>query len=91
MLMVFVMITEYKNNPVSIVTSRIQNAFKRYTLDGIFIDTIDLPVYGRARVYSEYLYAAVLQSQSRLWQQSGFVTILDKNNKVVSNIACTGN
>lgn len=78
-----------KNNPVLIVTSREQNAFKRYTLDGIFIDTIDLPGAWVCRpvIHGEYLYAAVLQSQSRLWQQSGFVTILDKNNKVVSNIA----
>jgi hypothetical protein len=38
-------------------------------------------------IHGEYLYAAVLQSQSRLWQQSGFITILDKNNKVVSNLA----
>ena len=28
-----------------------------------------------------------MQSQTRLWQQSGFVTILDRNNKVVSNLA----
>ena len=27
------------------------------------------------------------KSQSRQWQQSGFITILDKNNKVVSNFA----
>ena len=29
----------------------------------------------------------MLQSNSQLWKQSGFVTILDKNNKVVSNLA----
>ena len=29
----------------------------------------------------------MLQSNSKLWQQSGFVTILDKNYKVVSNLA----
>nr|WP_290934006.1 hypothetical protein [Haliscomenobacter sp.] len=33
------------------------------------------------------MYAAVLQSNSRQRAQSGFVTILDKNNKVVSNLA----
>ena len=34
----------------------------------------------------DYLYAAVLQSNSKLWQQSGFVTILDKITKS-SNLA----
>ena len=78
-----------KNNPLLIVTSREQNAFKRYTLEGKYIDTIGLPGAWVCRpvIHGEYLYAAVLQSQSRLWQQSGFVTILDKNNKVVSNLA----
>ena len=78
-----------KNNPVLIVTSREQNAFKRYTMNGEFIDTISLPGAWVCRpvIKGEYLYAAVLQSQSNPWKQSGFVTILDKNNKVVSNLA----
>ena len=78
-----------KNNPVLIVTSREQNAFKRYTLQGIYIDTIALPGAWVCRpvINGDFLYAAVLQSSSSMWQQSGFVTILDKNNKVVSNIA----
>lgn len=81
--------TRDKNNPVLMVTSREQNAFKRFTIDGKYIDTIDLPGAWVCRpvIKGEFLYAAVLQSSSRLWQQSGFVTILDKNNKVVSNIA----
>jgi peptidylamidoglycolate lyase len=78
-----------KNNPVLIVTSREQNAFKRFTIDGKYIDTIALPGAWVCRpvIKGDFLYAAVLQSSSRLWQQSGFVIILDKNNKVVSNIA----
>ncbi len=78
-----------KNNPLLIVTSREQNAFKRFTLEGKYIDTIAMPGAWVCRpvIHGDYLYAAVLQSQSRLWQQSGFVTILDKNNKVVSNLA----
>ena len=81
--------TRDKNNPVLIVTSREENAFKRYTPQGEYIDTIALPGAWVCRpvIQGEFLYAAVLQSQSRLWQQSGFVTILDKNNKVVSNLA----
>jgi peptidylamidoglycolate lyase len=78
-----------KNNPVLIVTSREQQAFKRYTTEGKYIDTIPVPGAWVCRpvIHGDYLYAAVLQSQSRLWQQSGFITILDKNNKVVSNLA----
>lgn len=77
------------DKPVLIVTSRQQNAFKRYTMTGEFIDTISLPGAWVCRpvIRGEYLYAAVLQSQSNLWKQSGFVTVLDKNNKVVSNLA----
>ncbi len=78
-----------KDNPVLIVTSREQNAFKRYTPNGKYIDTILLPGAWVCRpvIKGDFLYAAVLQSHSRQSMQSGFVTILDKNNKVVSNIA----
>ncbi len=71
-----------------LVTSRQQNAFKRYTLQGHYIETIALPGAWVCRpvIKGDYLYAAVLQSNSNQWKQSGFVTILDKNNKVVSNI-----
>ncbi|HXB44693.1 MAG TPA: 6-bladed beta-propeller [Puia sp.] len=78
-----------KNNPLLIVTSRQQNAFKRYTLDGQFIDTIPLPGAWVCRpvINGDYLYSAVLQSSSHVNEQSGFVTILDKDFKVVSNLA----
>jgi hypothetical protein len=77
-----------KEQPLLIVTSREQNAFKRYTLDGVYVDTIPLPGAWVCRpvIHGDYLYAAVLQSSSKLWKQSGFVTILDKTLKVVSNL-----
>ena len=80
-----------KAKPVVIVTSREENCFKRYTTDGNYIDTIPLPGAWVCRpvIHGDYLYAAVLQSNSRQWQQSGFVTILDKNNKVVSNLSAS--
>lgn len=80
-----------KNNPTLIVTSRQQNAFKRYTLEGKHIETISLPGAWVCRpvIRGDYLYAAVLQSKSAEWKQSGFITILDKNNKVISNLAGT--
>ena len=81
--------TRDKKNPVLIVTSRQQNAFKRYSMEGEFLNTISLPGAWVCRpvIKGEYLYAAVLQSQNNLWKQSGFVTILDKNNKCISNLA----
>jgi peptidylamidoglycolate lyase len=80
-----------KNNPLLLVTSREQNAFKRYKPDGSYIDTISLPGAWVCRpvIKGENLYAAVLQSNNNQWKQSGFVTILDKNNKVISNLAGT--
>ncbi len=81
----------HKKNPTLIVTSRQQNAFKRYTLEGKYIETISLPGAWVCRpvIKGDYLYAAVLQSKSAEWKQSGFVTILDKHNKVISNLAGT--
>ncbi len=77
-----------KNRPCLLVTSREQNAFKRYTFKGEYIDTIPLPGAWVCRpvIKGDYLYTAVLQSNSNLWKQSGFVTILDQHFKVVSNL-----
>ena len=74
--------------PVLIVTSRQQNAFKRYTMEGKYLSTIPLPGAWVCRpvINGDYLYAAVLQSSSAVNMQSGFVTILDKDFKVVSNL-----
>ncbi len=76
-----------KNKLCLIVTSRQQNAFKRYTLEGVYIDTIPLPGAWVCRpvIKGDYLYAAVLQTNARQNEESGFVTILDKNLQVVSN------
>src|SRR4026208_830109 len=77
-----------KNNPCLVVTSRVQNAFKRYTMEGKYINTIPLPGAWVCRpvIKGDYLYVAVLQTNSRLDEKSGFVLILDKNYKVISNI-----
>lgn len=76
------------SKPTLVVTSRQQNAFKRYTMEGEFIETIALPGAWVCRpvIKDDYLYAAVLQTDSKQGQNSGFITILDKNNKVVSNL-----
>lgn len=78
-----------KETPALIVTSRQQNAFKRYTLTGKYLNTIPLPGAWVCRpvIKDDYLYSAVLQTNARQGQQSGFVTILDKDFRVVSNLA----
>ncbi len=77
--------------PVLIVTSRQQNAFKRYTMEGKYLSTIPLPGAWVCRpvINGDYLYAAVLQSSNAVNKQSGFVTILDKDFRVVSNLGGT--
>ena len=76
------------SKPTLIVTSRQQNAFKRYTMDGNYIDTIPLPGAWVCRpvIKGNYLYAAVLKSNKKPNEKSGFVLILDKNFKVVSSL-----
>lgn len=80
-----------KNNPVLICTSREENAFKFFTLDGKFIKRVDLPgmYVCRPVLDAENIYAGVCWSKDangqKLGGDSGFVTILDKNNKVVAS------
>lgn len=83
--------TRKNKNPTLIVCSRQQNSFKRFSMEGVYLETISLPGAWVCRpvIKGDYLYAAVLQSNNNQWKQSGFVTILDANNKVVSNLAGT--
>lgn len=79
-----------KNNITLLCTSRAHNSFKRFTLDGKYLSTIFLPgaFVCRPVIDDENVYAGVCWSRLRYLNQtpnSGFVTILDKNNKVVSN------
>ena len=77
-------------NITLICTSRGHNSFKRFTLEGKYLSTLFLPgaFVCRAVIDGENLYAGVCWSRLRYLEQtnnSGFVTILDKNDKVISN------
>lgn len=77
-------------NITLICTSRGHNSFKRFTLDGKYLSTIFIPgaFVCRAVIDDENIYAGVCWSRLRYLNQtdnSGFVTILDAKNKVVSN------
>ena len=71
-----------------LITDRTRNAFKRFSLEGKLIEVIHLPgaCVCRPVIKGDYLYAAVLRSPSLDNANSGFVTILNKENKVVSNL-----
>ena len=77
-------------NPTLLVTSRVHNSFKRFSLDGRYLSTVFLPgaFVCRPVLDGENLYAGVCWSRLRYLNQtpsSGFVTILDGQNRVVSN------
>lgn len=73
-------------NPALLVTSRVENALKRFSMDGKHLETIPLPgaFICRPVVQGENIFFAVLISHFPWDSQSGFILILDKNNKVVS-------
>ncbi len=76
--------------PTLLCTSRGHNSFKRFTLEGVYRDTIFLPgaYVCRAVIDGDHVYAGVCWSRLRYLNQtpdSGFVTILDESDRVVSN------
>lgn len=76
--------------PSLVCTSRGHNAFKRFSLSGEYLSTIFLPgaYVCRAVIHGETMYSGVCWSRLRYLNQtpdSGFVTILDKHDRVVSN------
>jgi hypothetical protein len=77
--------------PKLCVSSRSENKLKFFTLDGQYLETVDLPgaFAGQAVFKGKNLYTGVCWSKengtgNRL-NDSGFVSILDAENKVVSN------
>jgi hypothetical protein len=77
-------------NPTLLCTARMKNCFKRFTLEGKYIESIYTPgaYLSRAVIKGEMLYSGVCFSALKnnyLTLNSGFVTILNKDNIVVSN------
>ena len=82
--------TRGEGGPTLVCTSRGHNAFKRYSLSGEYLSTIFLPgaYVCRAVIQGDMLYSGVCWSRLRYLNQtpdSGFVTILDANDRVISN------
>jgi peptidylamidoglycolate lyase len=80
---------DYRTNPETLlITDRTRCCFKRFSMAGEYIETISLPgaCVCRPVIKGNYLYAAVLRSPSLDTNDTGFVIILNKDNKVVSVI-----
>lgn len=78
---------DYRTNPETlIVTDRTRCCFKRFSLSGEYLEKISLPgaCVCRPVIKGNYLYAAVLRSPTLDNSDSGFVIILNKENKVIS-------
>jgi peptidylamidoglycolate lyase len=71
-----------------LITDRTRNCFKHFSREGKLLEVIALPgaCVCRPVIHKDHLYAAVLRSPDLKAEGTGFVTILDKDNKVVSNI-----
>ncbi len=72
--------------PTLLITDRRRNALKRFTLDGKYVSTIALPgsYICRPVIHGDNLYGAVFRSTSDAYPDSGYVQILDKNDRVIS-------
>ena len=77
-----------QGQPTLLITDRTRNCFKRFSLEGKLMEKISLPgaCVCRPVIKGDHLYAAVLRSPNLDAVGTGFVTILDKQNQVVSNI-----
>lgn len=78
--------TRDPNNPTLLITERQRNQLRRFSLDGKLMEVYHFPgaYICRPVVKGENVYLATLVSQMPYDSQTGFVTILDKNNRVVS-------
>ena len=73
------------NNPFLLITSRSKNEFKRFTMDGKWIETIKMPgcYICRPVIKDDYLAFAVIVTKD--WgSYDGMLAVLDNNYKVVS-------
>ena len=73
-----------------IVTSRADNCFRRFTLDGVYVETMPTPgaYVCRPVVAGDEVYAGVCWSKDAAGRfqrnESGFVVVLDKAGKVIA-------
>ncbi|MEL6673046.1 MAG: 6-bladed beta-propeller [Bacteroidota bacterium] len=72
-------------NPCLLITDRMVNQLKRFSLEGKYLSTIELPgaFICRPVIHGEHVYLATIWSGDGS-AGTGFISILDKNNQLVS-------
>lgn len=78
--------TRKPGEPTLLITSRNENVLKRFTLDGQYLATIPLPgsFVCRPVLHDQFVFAAVFRSTTNRNFGSGYFTILDENDQVIS-------
>lgn len=76
----------HKGQPTLLITSRNDNCFRRYTLDGQWLADIVMPgsFVCRPVIHGSNVYAAVFRSVTNKTENSGYVQVLDENDQVIS-------
>ncbi len=77
--------SRFPEEPCLLITARQQNKLKRFSLEGEYLSTIDLPgaYICRPVVHRENVYLATIWSGAGD-SGTGFVSILDKDNRLIS-------
>ncbi|AZQ57829.1 6-bladed beta-propeller [Maribacter sp. MJ134] len=77
--------TRDATNPTLLITARQQNKLKRFTLDGKYIEAIDLPgaYICRPVLHKKDIYLATIWSGDGS-EGTGFISILNEDNKLIS-------
>ncbi len=80
--------TRDPNNLTLLITDRVNQSLKRFTLDGKFIERYHYPgsFICRPVLHGENIIAACYKSYDRNWNGSGFVQIIGKDMKVLSTV-----
>lgn len=78
--------TRNSKNPTLLVTDRSHMQLKRFTLDGKYLATIPVPgsFICRPVIKGKNIYAAVYRSTSQEYPNSGYITIFNEKDKVIS-------
>ncbi len=78
--------TRNPDNPTLLITDRSHMSLKRFTLDGQYLATISVPgsFICRPVLKGKNIYAAVYRSTSESLANSGYITIFDEYDRVVS-------
>jgi peptidylamidoglycolate lyase len=71
--------------PLLLITSRLDQSIKRFTLDGHYIDTLSLPNTQPCDVIFDGDIGYIPQLRMADDNSHGFVTIIDRENRVISN------